>query len=66
MDASAAALDAASFADKAELWTDANQALVFVENGPVGVVGRTGELTNWIKVTRTDTGFVHGWPAAGL
>lgn len=40
-------------------------ARVPVANGPVGVVGRTGQLTDWLKITRTDTGFVHGWPSNG-
>jgi len=38
---------------------------VFVENGPVGIIGRSGQLTNWLTVTRTNTGFVHGWPSRG-
>ena len=61
VDAEKAVLDAAAYADKGELWTD-NTAKVYVENGPVGVIGKSGELTNWINVYRTNTGFVHGCP----
>jgi|BarGraNGADG00212_1021973.scaffolds.fasta_scaffold36464_2 hypothetical protein len=61
VDADTATLDAAAYADKTGLW-DGNTAKVYVQNGPVGVVGRTGQLTNWINVYRTNTGFVHGAP----
>jgi hypothetical protein len=61
VDAEKAVLDAAAYADKAGLWVD-NTAKVFVENGPVGVIGKNGELTNWINVYRRETGFVHGCP----
>ena len=64
VDARKAVLDAAAYADEASLWIG-NQAKVFVTNGPVGVIGRTGELTNWITITTTKTGFVHGWPSTG-
>ena len=61
VDANRAVLDAAAYADKYGLWIN-NQAKIPITNGNVGVVGRTGELTNWIEVTKTNTGFVHGWP----
>jgi hypothetical protein len=58
-----AVLDAAAYADDAGLWVG-NKAKVFVEDGPVGVIGRTGESTNWINVYRTRTGMVHGAPGS--
>jgi len=61
VDAERAVLDAAAYADEAGLWVG-NKAKVFVENGPVGALGNTGELTSWINVYRTKTGFVHGAP----
>ncbi|MCP4548384.1 MAG: RHS repeat-associated core domain-containing protein, partial [bacterium] len=61
VDAEKAVLDAAAYADEAGLWVR-NKAKVFVENEPVGVLGDTGELTHWINVYRTKTGFVHGTP----
>jgi hypothetical protein len=61
VDAHKAVLDAASHADSKGLWVS-NKAKVFVENGPVGVSGRTGELTDWLNIYRTRTGFVHGAP----
>lgn len=63
VDAEKAVLDAAAYADDAGLWVG-NKAKVFVENGPVGALGTTGELTNWINVYRTRTGFVHGSPGS--
>ncbi|WP_172639500.1 hypothetical protein, partial [Streptomyces tailanensis] len=68
VDAEKAALDAAKFADKNNLWTgDQNQkAKVYVENGPIGVVGRTGELTSYInvyrKVTKQGVTIIHASP----
>lgn len=64
VDAHTAALDAAAYADEAGLWVG-NKATVFVENGPVGVLGNTGELTDWLNVYRTDTGFIHASPGNG-
>jgi hypothetical protein len=61
IDASRAVLDAAAFADKANLWVG-NQAKVFVQNGPIGVLARSGQLTHWINVYRTQTRMVHGSP----
>jgi RHS repeat-associated protein len=66
VDAESAVLDAAHFADDAGLWIksgDAWQATVFIENGPIGVLGRTGELTSYLTITKTNTGFIHGWPS---
>ena len=62
VDANKATLDAAAYADKYNLWTNDNQAKIPITNGCVGVIGKTGQLTNYIEVTRTNTGFVHGWP----
>jgi len=64
VNADQAVLDAAAFADANNLWTGANNATakVYVLNGPIGVLGRTGELTNWINLYRTDTLFLHGSP----
>ncbi|MCC9157079.1 RHS repeat-associated core domain-containing protein [Streptomyces parvulus] len=53
-------LDAAAYADANGLWKG-NKARVYVENGPVGVVGRSGELTNWLRVTREGR-MIHAWP----
>jgi RHS repeat-associated protein len=69
VDVDKAVLDAAAFADANKLWVN-NRATVYVENGPVGVVGRTGQLTNWITVSRTNpkpnyVPMVHGWPTSG-
>lgn len=69
VDANKAVLDAAAYADANNLWeassgnsTDfANKAKVPVTNGYVGVTGK-GELTNYINVYRTKTGYVHGCP----
>lgn len=61
IDAETAVLDACAYADDFALWTAGNQAKV-PTNMSIGVVGKTGELTNWIEVTRTRTGLVHGWP----
>ena len=63
VDADKAVLDAASFADANNLWQD-GKAKVYVTNHPVGVLGRTGELTSWINVYKTRTGFVHGSPGS--
>jgi RHS repeat-associated protein len=63
VDAEKATLDAAAYADHAGLW-DVSKAKVPVINGPVGVQGSTGVLTNWINVYRTKTGFVHGAPGS--
>jgi len=56
-------LDAAAYADANALWVG-TKAKVFVQNGPVGALGRSGELTSWIDVYRTKTGFVHGAPGS--
>ena len=62
VDANKAVLDASAYADEFGLWNNMNQAKIPITNGSVGIHGKTGELTNWIEVTRTNTGFVHGWP----
>ena len=61
VDEEKATLDAAAYADKANLWSN-NKAKVYVQNGPVGVSAKTSELTNWINVYRTKTGLVHASP----
>lgn len=69
VDAGKAVLDAAAYADENNLWEAgsgnpadfANKAKVYVENGPVGVTGK-GELTDYINVYRTKTGYIHGCP----
>lgn len=63
IDADKLTLDAASFADKYNLWNPANNgAKVPVTNGKIGVTGKTGELTNYINVYRKESGYVHGSP----
>lgn len=64
VDAERAVLDAASYADEGGLWVG-NKAKVPVVNGPVGILGRTGELTHQVTVARTRTGLVQGWPSGG-
>jgi RHS repeat-associated protein len=61
VNAEQAVLDAATYADEAGLWKG-NVAKVYVTNGPVGVLGRSGELTSWINLYRTSTAFLHGSP----
>lgn len=69
VDQNKAVLDAAAYADANGLWvpssgnpTDfANKAKIYVENGPVEVTGQ-GQLTNYINVYRTKTGYIHGCP----
>ncbi len=61
VDADKAVLDGAAYADKYNLWSN-GKAKVFIENGPVGVHGSTGELTNWLNIYKTKTGFIHGAP----
>jgi RHS repeat-associated protein len=63
VDANTATLDAAAYADQFNLWNaKTNSAKVPVTNGNIGVLGKTGELTNYINVYRTNTGFVHSSP----
>lgn len=64
VDANKAVLDAAAYANANKLWVG-NKAKVFVEMDLSEPIGRNGQLTNWLSITRTDTGFVHGWPAGG-
>ena len=69
VDANKAVLDASAYADANNLWVAstgnsidfANKAKVPVTNGYVGVTGK-GELTSYINVYRTKTGYVHGCP----
>ncbi|WP_416973955.1 polymorphic toxin-type HINT domain-containing protein, partial [Streptomyces sp. 4F14] len=61
VNAEKATLDAAAYADTHGLWVG-NKAKVYVENGPVGVIGRTGELTHYINVYRNNRGAIHGSP----
>ncbi|MFB7544113.1 RHS repeat-associated core domain-containing protein [Streptomyces zaomyceticus] len=61
VDAEKATLDAAAYADAHGLWVG-NKAKVYVTNGPVGVIGRTGELTSYINVYRNSRGAIHGSP----
>ena len=69
VDAQTALLDAAQYADENGLWQAPNfdQATVYVTNGPVGIIGRTGELTNWLTVSRALGSrvfhWIHGWPS---
>lgn len=61
VDAERPTLDAAAYADANNLWVGA-KAKVPATNGTVGVLGRTGEPTEWINVYRNANGFVHGAP----
>jgi hypothetical protein len=61
VDAETATLDAAAYADANNLWVG-NKAKVPVTNGMIGVTGKTGQLTNYINVYKTNTGFVHASP----
>ena len=69
IDANKAVLDASAYADANNLWVPssgnladfANKAKVPVANGYVGVTGK-GELTTYINVYRTKTGYIHGCP----
>ncbi|WP_433327211.1 hypothetical protein [Spirillospora sp. CA-294931] len=67
VDADKATLDAASYADKHDLWTrarDGAKAKVYVVNGPVGVHKRTGELTSWLNVYKDSHGKIHASPGS--
>ena len=48
--------------ERARMLIIGNKAKVPVADGIVGVTG-SGQLTNYINIYRTDTGFVHGSPA---
>ena len=56
-----ATFDAARYADSNNLWKN-NKATVYVENGYVGVTG-SGIPTSYICVSRTESGYIHAWPA---
>ena len=68
-DANKAVLDAAAYADENGLWVPssgnpldfADKAKVLVVNKPVGITG-SGELSYYINIYRTKTGYVHGCP----
>jgi RHS repeat-associated protein len=60
VDAETATMDAAFTADLERLWVN-NKAKVRADRY-IGVLGNSGELTQWINVYRTKTGFVHGSP----
>jgi hypothetical protein len=58
-------LDAARLADHLCLWTDGGRkAKVQILNGPIGTLGRTGTLTNWITIHRRANGNIHGHPSS--
>ncbi|WP_157631013.1 polymorphic toxin-type HINT domain-containing protein [Kribbella catacumbae] len=59
VDAEKAVLDAAAYADANGLWVG-DKAKVFVQNGPVGILGKNGELTQYLNVYRNARGGVHG------
>ncbi|XXX76946.1 hypothetical protein WMF30_55795 [Sorangium sp. So ce134] len=60
-------LDAAAYADEANLWTASNgrKARVVFDDF-IGVHYKTGQRTNILNLYRTDTGFVHGAPGSPL
>ncbi|MEW6282448.1 MAG: RHS repeat-associated core domain-containing protein [Candidatus Eremiobacterota bacterium] len=60
IDAESLVLDAAHYADKHNLWVG-HKAKVPVSTN-VGVLGTTGELTQYVNVYRTSRGRVHGAP----
>lgn len=60
VDVEKAVLDAAAKADAEGLWVG-NKAKVQAST-EIGALGGSGELTNYINVYRTKTGFVHGSP----
>ena len=62
VDAEKAVLDAAAKADAGGLWAGSKAKVE--ANVNVGALGSTGELTKWINVYRTKTGFVHGSPGS--
>ena len=69
VDANKAVLDASAYADAKNLWEPslgnlgdfANKVKVLVTNGYVGVTGK-GELTIYVNMYRTKTGYIHGCP----
>jgi hypothetical protein len=63
-DAEQGVLDAAEYADQNALWNQQNQAMM--DTGQtVGTVNPAGTSTTWIKVVRTASGILHGWPVKG-
>jgi hypothetical protein len=61
LDAEAAVLKAAEFADKHNLWDQSNKAKVPVLNTNIGTLGN-GQPTNVINVYRNKNGTIHGTP----
>jgi RHS repeat-associated protein len=62
VDSTRATQKAAVYADIHGLWDAQGKAKVFVRNGPVGVLGKSGEFTSWINVYRKRGGSIHGAP----
>lgn len=55
-------LDAAAYADKANLWVGNKAKVVF--DRPIGVHGETGQPTNVLNIYKTDSGFIHAAPGS--
>ncbi|KYF59822.1 hypothetical protein BE04_50915 [Sorangium cellulosum] len=53
-------LDAAAYADDANLWHRNKAVIVFDDF--IGVHGKTGQRTNVLNLYRTETGLIHGAP----
>ena len=68
IDAESAVLDAAAYADREGIWGGVGKykAKVQIISGPIGVLAGTGELTDYVNVYRTKSGFVHGSPGTPL
>jgi RHS repeat-associated protein len=54
-------LNAAKFADEYGLWKE-NRAKVLIENGPIGVLGKTGKLTSILNLYKNNNRHIHGSP----
>lgn len=57
-------LDAAAYADDANLWVG-NKAKIVLDDF-IGVHAGTGQRTNVLNIYRADSGFVHGAPGSPL
>ncbi|WP_437589252.1 RHS repeat-associated core domain-containing protein [Sorangium sp. So ce1000] len=57
-------LDAAAYADDANLWVGNKAKIVFDDF--IGVHAGTGQRTNVLNIYRADSGFVHGAPGSPL
>lgn len=55
-------LDGASYADGAGLWNREGTKAKIIFDRPIGVHGKSGELSNVLNIYRTNTNFVHGSP----